>query len=136
MAHQSAIDAVMSGAYVALNTTAFTGLAPLYKYRVPPGTATPYAVLQNPTEMRQDVFGGPGKNLTFQVHIISEALGAAPYTTLSKAIELLHQSTSFTASGHDTMIVQYETSESYDETVDNVLTRHVVGIFRAQVWQS
>lgn len=136
VAHLSAISSIASGAYAALNTTAFTALSGLYKFRVPQGTTCPYAVINNFTEDRQDCMGAPGKNATFQVHIVSQSPGSEPFTILSKAVELLHYSTAMTVSSHEVMAVQYETGDSFDEDVDGILTRHAIGIFRAQVWQS
>lgn len=136
MQQRSAMDAVMSGAFQALNSTGFTGLSSLHLYRVPQGTTCPYALLQSPFEIRQDCFQAPGKQVTFQVHVVSVSPAAEPHAILNKAVELLHYSTSMAATAHTPMVVQYETGESYEETVDGVLYRHVVGMFRAQIWQT
>lgn len=135
--HRSAISSLASGVYAVLSSTGFTTLSGLYKFRVPQGTTCPYTVINNFIEGRQDCMGAPGKDLTFQVHVVSQSPGSEPFTILSKAVELLHYSTAMTTIGsHDVMAVQYETGDSFDEDVDGILTRHAVGIFRAQVWQS
>lgn len=135
MVQQSAIPAVMTGAFNALNTTAFTALSRIYKYRVPQGAAYPYAVLQVPIETRMDCMGAPGKSVLFEIKIASQDADAEPFTILSKAVELLHYSTGITVSGHTVMAYQYEDSDAFDEDIDGVLTRYAVGFVRARVWQ-
>lgn len=134
--HRTAIGDVASGAFAALSSSGLTGLCGLYKFRVPQGTACPYVVLNNFTEVRQDCMQAPGKDLTFQAHIVSQSAGSEPFTILSKAISLLHYSTSIAVGSHAVMAVQYENCDAFDEDVDGILTRHAVGLFRAQVWQS
>ena len=134
---QSAVSAVATGAYTALNTSGFTALSALFKYRVPQNTtATTYSVIQNFTEQPMDCFGPAfGKDVTFQVHVVTTAPASEPYAALSKAVELLNYA-AVTVGSHEVLAVQYENVDSFDEDVDGILTRHVVGMFRARVRQA
>lgn len=134
--HRSAIPQVLAGVYAALNTTGMTALAKVYNH-VPTTAALPYVTLGNPTEVRMDAMGAAGKDITFQVHVVSDYPGDYEALTIhSKAVELLHYQ-SITVSSHLLMICQYETGDTYTEQDEGgPLIRHVVGIYRAQVWQS
>lgn len=138
MLQESAIDKVATGVYTALNTTGFTGLTALFKYRTPSGsTATyPRSLITGFVETRHDCMQQPGKEVAFQIHTMSKGTAAEPYTINSKAVELLHYTTSFNTSGHETMVVEYETNDTYDEDVGGVTVRHLVSFFRAKVWQT
>ena len=134
--HRSAIPQVLAGAYAALNTTGMTALASVYNH-VPSTAAMPYVYLGNPTESRMDCFQAAGKNVTFQVHVVSSYPGDYEALTIhSKAVELLHYAT-ITVSSHLLMACEYENADTYTEQDEggNEI-RHVVGMYRARVWQS
>lgn len=138
MAHLSAIDAVLTALYTALNVAGMTALATGGVYtNVPQKTAFPYVRLDSPTENRLDTMGRAGKTVSVQVHIFSDNSGPTQAAgILSKAIELLHYQT-ISVTGHTVLAVQYQTGfDAGDEVINGVSVYHYVGIFDVIVQQS
>lgn len=130
----SALPAILTAFYSALNVAAFTALSTGGVFNhVPQGTVAPYTLIEDPTENRQDLMRNPGRNCTVRVHVVSTASSdLEALNILSKAIELLHYQ-KLAIAGFVRMAIQFENSSSYRELVNGVTTTHLVGVFRVQV---
>lgn len=136
-AAQSVLVPLATAIYGALNgTTGFTGLSPILN-DVPQGTARPYTVMENFTEAPYNTMHEFGKTCTFQLHIISEAQGdQEAFNILSAAIGALDY-TKPAVTNHRVMQLKYEGEHHWsEEAIAGVKVRHVVGFFRADLFQS
>ena len=135
--HRSGIKVLGDAVYALLNVAGFTALSTGGVYNdVPQGTALPYTMFGNFIETRWDSMGQPGKQITFDVHVVSQFEGDKEATEIaSKAIELLHYQRP-TVSGHTCVVIQYEQTVMFEELVNGILTRHHVAMFRALLDQT
>ena len=74
MAQQSAIAAVLTAVYAALNVSGMTALAAGGVHSGLPQTVTyPFARLGDATETREDCMGQPGKDVRVLLHVFDAA---------------------------------------------------------------
>lgn len=149
LTHRSAVKPLAAGLYAALNTTAFTGAttgtSPIFRSYVPEGQRPPYAVLQNFTENVSPDFaamGSPAKDVTFQLHAVSQARGEAEACdVLDAGVGIVMRgwfgstaTVSVSVANHRLLLLEYEGSEGYEDLDDaGVETFHRIGRFRAQL---
>jgi len=135
-AAQSALEPILTATYGALNTSAVTALAPVYNH-VPQGTARPYLVIENPTEVPWNTMGEFGKDVTVQLHAVSEAFGDQEALRILNAAILVLDYSKPAISSHQCVSFKYEHGSSYkEELVGGVIVRHHIALMRVFVAQS
>ena len=140
MAGQSALGAIWSAVYGALNVSSLTSTLSCAVYdHVPQRPTFPYVRLQSPTETKLDTFAADGKDCTIQVHIFTSGdayRGAGKaQAILSEVIDLLHNAT-LTVTGHSLLMCQYDNGfDAGDDDVNGVLVKHYVATFRLWVME-
>lgn len=136
MAQQSALEAVLTALYSALNVAGMTALCSVHN-GVPASTAYPYLRIGEAVEAREDCMGAPGKDVLVRLHVFSQERSDLQITRIvSKAVELLHYG-SLSVSGHTLISCQYQ--QAYPggtENIGSVETRHHVAEFRVLVRQA
>lgn len=136
MAEQSALEAVLTAVYGALNVAGMTALCGVYN-GVPQASTFPYLRIGEASEQREDCMGQPGKAVTVRLHVFDQgATDLRIVRILSKAIELLHYA-ALTVAGHVLVMSQYQQSYAAGtENIAGVETRHHVAEFLIVVRQS
>lgn len=135
MPSTSALPAVWSAVYAALDVTAITSTLGCAVYDHVPQTPTfPYLRLQSPTNNPLRAMGNFGGDTTVQLHIFTSAdqhRGAGKaQAILSKCGELLDNA-SLLISGFTLHGVLLENEfDAGDEEVNGVPIKHYVGVFR------
>lgn len=138
MAQQSAITAVLTAVYAALNVAGMTALATGGVHNGLPQTVTyPFVRIGDATETREDCMGQPGKDVLVRVHVFDQArTDLAIANIVSKAVELLHYQ-ALTVSGHTLVCSQYQQAfPAGNENINGRETRHHVAEFLVTVRQS
>ena len=136
-AAQSALEPIMTATYNALvGSAVVTALAPVLNH-VPQGTPRPYLVVETPTEVPWNTMGEFGKDVTLQLHAVSEAMGdQEALRILNAAIGALDYSKP-SISSHQCVSFKYEHGSSYkEELVGGVIVRHHIALMRVFVAQS
>ncbi len=136
-AAQSALEAVMTATFTALNgAPSVTSLAPVLNH-VPQGQARPYLVVENPTETPWNTMGEFGKDVTVQLHAVSEAFGDQEgLRILNAAIGVLDYSKP-TITNHKCVSFKFEHGSTMkEEMVGGVILRHHIALMRVFVAQS
>jgi hypothetical protein len=138
MAQQSAIEAVLTAAYTALNVASMTALATGGVHNGLPQTVTyPFVRIGDATETREDCMGQPGKDVLVRVHVFNQARSDLVLSRIvSKAIELLHYA-ALAVAGHVLVCSQYQ--QAYPggtENINGVEVRHHVAEFLVTVRQT
>lgn len=136
MAHLSAMEAVLTAVYTALNVAGMTALCSVHN-GVPQSTTFPYLRTGDAVERREDCMGAPGKAVIVRLHVFSQARSDLESSRIiSKAVELLHYS-ALTVSGHTLIASQYQqTFDAGTENVGAIETRHKVAEFEITVRQT
>lgn len=136
MAQQSAIEAVLTAVYTALNVAAMTALCTVHN-GVPQTATFPYLRTGDAVENREDCMGAPGKSVLVRLHVFSqERSDLESARIVSKAIELLHYQ-ALTVAGHTLIASQYQqTFNGGTENVGAIETRHTVVEFIVTVRQA
>jgi hypothetical protein len=138
MAQQSAIAAVLTAVYSALNVAGMTALAAGGVHNGLPQTITyPFVRVGDATETREDCMGQPGKDVRVLVHVFdNKRTDLTIATIVSKAVELLHY-TAITVAGHVLVASQYQQAyPAGNENINGVEVRHHVAEFLITVRQS
>jgi hypothetical protein len=135
----SAMGAVMTAVYAALNVAAFTNLSTGGVFNdVPQDNRFPFTWITpgDPAEEPLDTFGKIGATCRVDVHVYSQYEGDDQATDIVlKATELLHH-VALSIAGWATLIVVREPVALVVEDVDGVATRHAIAPFTIQVLQS
>lgn len=138
MAQQSAVAAVLTAVYSALNVAGMTALAAGGVHNgVTQSVVYPFVRIGDATETREDCMGQPGKDVRVLVHVFDNArTDLAIANIVSKAVELLHYQ-ALTVSGHTLVCSQYQQSyPAGTENIAGVEVRHRVAEFLITVRQS
>ena len=126
MPQQSAIEAVLTAVYAALNVAAMTALATGGVHNGLPATVSyPFVRIGDCTETREDCMGQPGKDVLVRVHVFAQGrTDLAVSRILSKVNELLHYAT-FAVTGHTLVSSQFQQSfPAGTENINGVEVRH------------
>lgn len=135
-APRSSLEPILTAVYGALSTApSVTALAPVYN-NVPQGTARPYLVIENPTEVPWNTMGEFGKDVTLQLHAVVETAGdLAALRLLNAAIAVLDYAKPLLAD-HQCVSLKYEHGATFtEELVGGILLRHHVAVLRVLVTQ-
>ena len=138
MAHLSALEAVLTAVYTALNVAGMTAVCAGGVHNgVPATTVFPYLRIGEAVETREDCMGAPGKDVLVRLHVFSqERSDLQTMRIVSKAVELLHYA-AVSVAGHVLMACQYQqTYAAGTENIGSVETRHHVAEFRILVRQA
>ena len=104
---------------------------------VPEGTAYPYVIVRSPAESREDTLGRFGASLVIEVQVVSQASGDLEGARLlDQCIRALNFAALSLTSPAASLGVTWENSERYAETINGLVTRHHVGLFRAWAEQT
>jgi hypothetical protein len=139
VAQRTAVNAVLTGTFTALNVAGMTSLLSATGVRndIPDDPLYPYVRIEAPTEERWDTFGRDGKELLVWVHVFSQARGDNESLTIaSKAIELLHY-VSVSVASH--ALARYQLDQHFTgahEVVAGVTTYHRIVQFRVKAQQT
>ncbi len=138
MPQQSAIGAVLTAVYTALNVAGMTALATGGVHNGLPATVSyPFVRIGDATETREDCMGQPGKDVLVRVHVFNNARSDLTISSIvSKAVELLHYA-ALSVSGHTLVASQYQQAyPAGNENINGVEVRHHVAEFLVTVRQS
>ena len=139
-AAQSALEAIATAIYAALNgAAAFTALSPILN-AVPQGTAKPSRYLRTSPRRRGTRCTSPGKSCTFQLHTVTEdgtQTGDLQGFRIQSAARGVLDYQKFAVTNHTMVQCKWENADHWkEELVAGVVVRHFISIYRVDVAQT
>lgn len=143
MASTLALGPVHAAILAKLKATAgLTAIVPAERVTDQPGTTMPYVLVESADETPFNTMGGTvdlpkwGGVATVRVRVVSQFRGDSQVSLILSLIKGALDGQPLTVTDYPTAIVAFERADMLKDTVNNIVTRELVGTFSVTAHQS